>query len=78
MTLETVAQFINALGLRKWTTSLLYAALLAILVYEKAIQSPEFVELFKWLILAAFAGNVLEYYVRSLADKKAPLEAPKA
>ena len=68
--LEIISSFLEKSGLRKVGTGLAIYATNAFLVYSSMLKGPEFVELSKWLILALFAGNALEHYVKNQVKKE--------
>ena len=67
--LEIISAFLEKSGMRKVGTGLAIYAMNAFLLSQKMLENPGFVELSKWIILALFAGNALEHYVKSQVKK---------
>jgi len=70
--LMLVSEFLNKSGMRKVGTGLSIYLINAILLSQAMLPAPEFKELSKWLILALFAGNALEHYVKAQSKKESP------
>lgn len=78
---ELFIQGINALGLRKWSLSLIYGKWVVELKASKMLEDATFLWVFGALVLAAFFANVVEWAIKSpevlaLLTTKAPA-APK-
>ena len=77
MTLKALSDFMNQSGLRKVTTGLILYAVNAFLLFNKMLADASFTELSQWLILALFAGNAFEHYVKKMSPPENAAPAPK-
>lgn len=78
MNLREISDFVNAMGLRKWSTGVLFILVMAFLRFKNMVDMDAFVEINQWLILATFGGNVLEHYVLSKYPSSAKPKEPEA
>ncbi len=68
--LETISRLIEKSGLRKTGTGLSMFAGIVFLRYKDKLSDAGFVECFMYLILALFAANALEHYVKAKYSTK--------
>lgn len=68
--MDAIIKFLSKSGMRKVGTALYFETLFCVLLYISVLPSAYFLELSKWLILAVFAGNGLEHYIKSTGKKK--------
>lgn len=65
MNLAALASFIAKSGLRKVGAGLYMFTVLCFLIYNKVLGEAVFAEIATMLILAVFAGNALEHFVKA-------------